>query len=135
MLRTEWQPCHPSLADQSPCYAEQRETEVSIDSGAPRDPWIHVHVCIHCGGASRREEFEDRAQTTGIYRCSKCGKEGPLNIQIHAVDTSENDSQKTGGLILLKATCFAPFARLRSVFYRQISQIHSPAWICYRRAQ
>lgn len=60
------------------------------------DSFIHVHVCVHCGGVFRREEFEDRAQTTGIYPCSKCGKEGPLNIEIRAIDALENDSDKTG---------------------------------------
>lgn len=66
-----------------------------IDVDTPPDPLIHVHVCVHCGGAFRREEFEDRAQTTGIYLCSKCGKEEPLNIQIRAVNTPENATGKT----------------------------------------
>jgi hypothetical protein len=30
-----------------------------------------------------------------IYRCPKCGKEGPLNLEIRAVDTLENDPGKT----------------------------------------
>ncbi len=68
---------------------------MSIELGKPRDPFVHVHVCVHCGGAFRREEFEDGAQTTGIYPCAKCGKEGPLNIEIRAVDTLENNSVKT----------------------------------------
>jgi DNA-directed RNA polymerase subunit RPC12/RpoP len=68
---------------------------VSIDLGKPHDPFVHVHVCVRCGSTFRREEFEDRADTTGIYRCSKCGVEGPLNIEIRAVDTLENDSGKT----------------------------------------
>ena len=55
-------------------------------------PLIHVHVCIHCASAFRREEFEDRAATTGIYLCQKCGVECPLNIEIRAVDTLENPS-------------------------------------------
>lgn len=63
---------------------------MSISLGNPQDPFVHVHVCVHCGSASRREEFEDRAQATGIYRCPKCGKEGPLNIEIRAVDTIDN---------------------------------------------
>jgi predicted RNA-binding Zn-ribbon protein involved in translation (DUF1610 family) len=68
---------------------------VSIEIDNSHDPLVHVHVCVHCGGASRREQFEDRAQTTGIYRCSKCGKEGPLNIEIRAVATVENGSGET----------------------------------------
>lgn len=58
------------------------------------DPFVHVHVCVHCGGAFRREEFEDRAHTTGIYLCPKCGLEGPLNIEIRAADILEEDSGK-----------------------------------------
>lgn len=58
------------------------------------DPFVPVHVCVRCGNVAHREEFEDRAQTTGIYPCTKCGKEGPLNIEIRAADTLENDSEK-----------------------------------------
>ena len=58
------------------------------------DPFVHVHVCIHCRGAFRREKFEDGAHTTGIYLCPECGIEGPLNIEIHAVDTLEKRSGK-----------------------------------------
>src|SRR5579884_591725 len=48
------------------------------------DPFTHVHLCVHCGNAARREEFADQAHTTGIYPCPKCGVEGPLNIEIQA---------------------------------------------------
>lgn len=60
---------------------------MSIDVGKPHDPLVHVHVCIHCGSTYRREDFEDRAHTTGIYPCPKCGNDGPLNIEIRKVDT------------------------------------------------
>ncbi len=66
-----------------------------IDSNKPSDPFVHVHVCIHCGCASRREEFDDGAQTTGIYPCPKCGVESPLNIEIRAVDTLEKNPGKS----------------------------------------
>ncbi len=49
---------------------------------------LHVHVCVHCGSVFRREELEGRPNTTGIYPCSKCGVEGPLNIEIREVDAS-----------------------------------------------
>ena len=42
----------------------------------------HFHVCVHCGGAFRREEFTGRAITSGVYHCPKCGLDGPLNIEI-----------------------------------------------------
>ena len=75
--------------------SRERTETVPIDLRKPHDPFIHVHICVHCGSAFRREEFEDRAPTTGIYPCAKCGKEGPLNIEIRGVDTLENGSGKT----------------------------------------
>ena len=51
---------------------------------------IHVHVCIHCGSPFRREEVEGRVHTTGLFVCPKCGKEGPLNIEIHEVTDAES---------------------------------------------
>ena len=65
---------------------------MSTDLSKPNDPYIHMHVCVHCGSAFRREDFEDRANTTGIYLCSKCGVEGPLNIEIRATDTLKEDA-------------------------------------------
>lgn len=65
---------------------------MSTGLNQPNGPLIHVHICIYCGSAFRREDFESRAQTTGIYLCTKCGKEGPLNIEIRAVDTLENNT-------------------------------------------
>ncbi len=67
---------------------------VFTDSENANDPFLHVHVCVHCRSAFRREEFEDRAHTTGIYLCPKCGVESPLNIEIRAADTLEKDSGK-----------------------------------------
>jgi predicted RNA-binding Zn-ribbon protein involved in translation (DUF1610 family) len=52
---------------------------------------MHFHVCVHCGSVFRREEFEGRAHTTGIYPCPKCGIEGPLNIEIREIDASETE--------------------------------------------
>jgi predicted RNA-binding Zn-ribbon protein involved in translation (DUF1610 family) len=42
----------------------------------------HFHECVHCGSAFRREEYEGRALTSGVYLCPKCGLEGPLNVVI-----------------------------------------------------
>ena len=68
---------------------------MSTDFNKPNDPFVHVHVCVHCGGAFHREEFGDPAHTTGIYLCPKCGVEGSLNIEIRAADTLEKDPGKT----------------------------------------
>ncbi len=45
----------------------------------------HVHVCVHCGSAFRREEYIGRAIPSGIYHCPKCGLDGPLNVEIREV--------------------------------------------------
>lgn len=55
-------------------------------SSEPNHSLLHFHVCIHCGSAFRREEFEGRAITSGILPCTKCGTEGPLNIEIREID-------------------------------------------------
>jgi hypothetical protein len=59
----------------------------------PNHPLLHFHVCIHCGSAFRREEFEGRAITSGILPCTKCGAEGPLNIEIRETDKSAFETQ------------------------------------------
>jgi ParB/RepB/Spo0J family partition protein len=89
-------PAFDSFDAEMPITQSKERTEaVSTDLGRSPGPLIHVHVCAHCGYAARREEFEDRAHTTGIYLCQKCGVEGPLNIEIRATDTLEEDSGKT----------------------------------------
>jgi hypothetical protein len=47
---------------------------------------IHVHVCVHCMSLFRREAFEGRSITSGIFTCPKCGNEGPLNVEIKSAD-------------------------------------------------
>lgn len=63
-------------------------------SNAPRSSLLHVHVCVQCGSAIRREQLEGRAHTTGIFPCPKCGFEGPLNLEIREMDESEPDPPK-----------------------------------------
>lgn len=53
---------------------------------------MHVHVCLQCGGVFRREVFEGRMHTTGIFTCPNCGAEGPLNLEIREVEQSEVES-------------------------------------------
>lgn len=55
---------------------------------------LHVHVCTHCNSFFRREAVEGRVHTTGLFICPKCGKEGPLNIEIR--ETSNSESQELG---------------------------------------
>lgn len=61
----------------------------STDLDKTTHPLLHVHVCVHCGSAIRREELEGRGHTTGIFPCPKCGVEGPLNLEIREVNGSE----------------------------------------------
>jgi len=51
-------------------------------------PLLHVHVCVHCKNAIRREELEGRGHTTGIFPCPKCGIEAPLNLEIRDMNGS-----------------------------------------------
>ena len=43
---------------------------------------IHVHVCIGCGRVSQRDDPDGIPDVMGIYRCSLCGHEGPLNVHV-----------------------------------------------------
>lgn len=61
---------------------------VSSDPDKPIHSLLHVHVCVHCNNAIRREELEGRGHTTGIFPCPKCGIEGPLNLEIRDMNAS-----------------------------------------------
>ncbi len=58
------------------------------DSDRSQRELSHFHACVHCGSVFRRDEFDSTAVTTGIYPCSKCGQDGPLNIVIQDVETA-----------------------------------------------
>jgi predicted RNA-binding Zn-ribbon protein involved in translation (DUF1610 family) len=72
---------------------------VMSNSNKTNHSLIHVHVCVHCGSAFRREEYMGRAITSGIYHCPKCGLDGPLNIEIHEVEdlTGNKDNPSDAG--------------------------------------
>ena len=59
---------------------------MQIDPEKNKTSLLHVHVCMQCGSAFRREEYIGRAVTSGIYHCNKCGFDGPLNIEIREVE-------------------------------------------------
>ena len=40
---------------------------------------VYAHVCSKCGRASRREELDGMPDTAGVFHCSECGHQGPLN--------------------------------------------------------
>jgi len=52
----------------------------------PENALLHVHVCIHCGSSFRREDFEGRALSSGIFPCRNCGVDGPLNIEVRDIE-------------------------------------------------
>jgi hypothetical protein len=47
-----------------------------------RPTLVHVHVCVHCGYARRREEVDTREVGSGILHCPQCGRDGALNLEI-----------------------------------------------------
>ena len=67
------------------------------NSVQPRGTLSHFHACVYCGSLFRRDEFEGRPISSGIYPCFKCGQEGPLNIVIGEVDglPDENNRQSS----------------------------------------
>jgi len=43
---------------------------------------VHVHVCVCCGQARRREEISGQEMASGIFHCPNCESNGPLNVEI-----------------------------------------------------
>jgi ribosomal protein L32 len=41
-----------------------------------------VHVCQNCGAGTRRSHVPLESVINGLIRCSACGYEGPLNIEV-----------------------------------------------------
>lgn len=64
------------------------------DKNEPHSSLLPVHVCLHCSSSFCREEVEGRVHTTGLFVCPKCGKEGPLNIEIHEIDGDESHTSE-----------------------------------------
>jgi predicted RNA-binding Zn-ribbon protein involved in translation (DUF1610 family) len=40
---------------------------------------VHAHICPACGRAARREDMDGMPDAAGVFHCSRCGHEGPLN--------------------------------------------------------
>ncbi len=49
---------------------------------------VPVHACLGCGKASRRSDSDGVPNPSGIFKCSACGYEGRLNIEIREVEES-----------------------------------------------
>ncbi len=81
---------HISIDDR-PRSQDSEEAMATQDSDMSHPSLLHFHVCVHCGGAFRREVFEGRALTSGIFLCPKCGLEGPLNVEIREAVEERTD--------------------------------------------
>jgi ribosomal protein L37AE/L43A len=40
---------------------------------------IHAHICPICDRASRRDDSDGLPDAAGVFHCSQCGSQGPLN--------------------------------------------------------
>ena len=47
---------------------------------------VPVHACLSCGKASKRSDTDGVPNPSGIFKCSACGYEGRLNIEIREVE-------------------------------------------------
>jgi hypothetical protein len=73
--------------------------KMASDSDRSQRGLSQFHACIHCGSVFRRDEFDGTAVATGIYPCTECGHDGPLNIVIRDVDAAAigtSDSAPSG---------------------------------------
>ncbi len=52
------------------------------DLGGSKKKLVPVHVCLSCGKSSRRSEAGGVPSPSGMFKCSDCGYEGPLHIEI-----------------------------------------------------
>jgi hypothetical protein len=66
------------------------------DSACSHRELAQFHACVHCCSIFRRDEFDSTAVTTGIYPCTKCGQDGPLNIVIRDVDAAATGTNDPG---------------------------------------
>lgn len=60
----------------------QRINQSMEDRNTNKSGLLHVHSCVHCGTMFRRESFEVRALTSGVFHCPRCMHEGPINVEI-----------------------------------------------------
>ena len=45
-----------------------------------------VHVCVNCGRLSSRNDVDGAPTPSGVFKCSLCGYEGPLHVEIRQLD-------------------------------------------------
>jgi hypothetical protein len=77
-----------NTAGRSSGHSTETRGKMASNSDRSRRELSHFHACVHCGSVSRRDEFDGTTVATGIYPCSKCGQDGPLNIVIRDVDAA-----------------------------------------------
>jgi hypothetical protein len=57
---------------------KERKQEAEAEAERP----VPVHICTGCGRVSRRDDPDGIPESTGVFRCTRCGHEGPLNVHI-----------------------------------------------------
>jgi hypothetical protein len=61
-------------------------------SNQQRDVLMHFYVCVCRDSVFGREEFEGRVLTPGLFPSSKCGRDGPLNVEIR--ESVEHEAER-----------------------------------------
>ena len=74
----------PSPFNDRSGFAE--ELVVAVDGPSPKSQCpselLHLHVCVYCGHARKREDISGREMGSGIFHCPLCESDGPLNVEI-----------------------------------------------------
>lgn len=53
-----------------------------ISNGHCSSELVHLHVCVYCGHARKREDISGREMGSGVFHCPLCESDGPLNVEI-----------------------------------------------------
>jgi hypothetical protein len=62
--------------------AESAQLQRDLSQNEFSNELVHVHVCVYCGHARKREEIGAREMGSGIFHCPNCESNGPLNVEI-----------------------------------------------------
>ena len=71
--------------------AESAQIQTDLSQNEVSAELVHVHVCVYCGHARRREEISAREMGSGIFHCPNCESNCPLNVEI--LERLENPMQ------------------------------------------
>ncbi len=57
-----------------------------------RNKLTPVHVCQVCGSIARRDDSDGLPTPSGLFRCSLCGHEGPLHVEVRELAETHRGS-------------------------------------------